>query len=498
VTRPAYGLAFPALGLWLGLLLSLGACSAEGRGAGGDAGLDLTPSDSIPEAFHEIPETPADLPLEEEDPGVADGPLGDSEGGVDLPPPDISEPHPLFPRPEHVRGIYLNAWAAGAPSRRATLLDLAARTEINAFVIDIKDVTGFVSHPTAVPLAREIGATEQLRIRNIGALLDQLKAEGIYPIARIVVTKDPLLTAARPDLAVRDVDDSVWTDKKGAAWLNPFQREVWEYHVALAKEVARLGFPEIQWDYVRFPDAPDSLMARAVFSGDEGRSRSQAIREFLSYAREELSSEPVQMTADVFGVTTTFSRDVGIGQLWEQFIDVVDVALPMVYPSHYWEGSFGFDDPNGHPYEIVRHALSDALSRSEGIEGAGAIRPWLQDFTLGEPFYGAPEVRAQIQAAYDVGIQEWILWNPSSRYTEAALLPQGGLPLWMEPRIRVGGRVVPISERFQVLGIPDKGKADRPVFELPTSDELPGRSMQPALTPDTTLATARRRGGITR
>jgi hypothetical protein len=170
----------------------------------------------------------------------------------------------------------------------------------------------------------------------------------------------------------------------------------------------------------------------------------------------------------------------------------------MVYPSHYWEGSFGFDHPNGHPYEVVRHALSDALSRSEKVEGAGATRPWLQDFTLGEPFYGAPEVRAQIQAAYDVGIQEWILWNPSSRYTEAALLPESGLPLWMEPRMRVGGRVVPVSERFRVLGIPEAGEGDRPVYKLPAANELPGRSMQPARPADTTLVTVRRGGGIKR
>ncbi len=497
MNRPAYGTARPALSIRLGLLLSIGACGAEGSGAGGDAAPEVAPADPIPEANHEYPEIPADLPAGEDDPSLEDGP-GGSEGGEELPPPEFPEVHPIFPRPEHVRGVYLNAWTAGSSTRRATLLDMAARTEINTFVIDIKDATGYVSHATAVPLASEIGATGEVRIRNIVGLLDLLKAEGIYPIARIVVAKDPLLAAARPDLAVQDVDDSVWTDHKGSAWLNPFHREVWEYHVELAMEVARLGFPEIQWDYLRFPDAPDSLRERAVFPGDEGRSRSQAIRGFLSYAREELSSEPVQLTADVFGVTTTATRDLGIGQLWEHFIDVVDVALPMVYPSHYWEGSFGFDHPNGHPYEVVRHALSGALSRSEKIEGAGATRPWLQDFTLGEPAYGAPEVRAQIQAAYDVGIQEWVLWNSGSRYTEAALLPQGGLPLWMEPRIRVGGRVVPVSERFQVLGIPDEGGADRPVFELPTSDELPGRSMQPAPPPDTSLATARRGEGITR
>ena len=166
-------------------------------------------------------------------------------------------------------------------------------------------------------------------------------------------------------------------------------------------------------------------------------------------ARESLVGYDVQLTADVFGVTTSARRDVGIGQVWETFIDRVDVALPMVYPSHYWEGSFGFREPNAYPYEVVRRALADALDRSATIDGAGRTRPWLQDFTLGEPFYGSAEVRAQIQATYDAGIDEWILWNPGSRYTELALQPVDGFD--REPYIRVANRLVPVSERWQVL-----------------------------------------------
>jgi hypothetical protein len=224
---------------------------------------------------------------------------------------------------------------------------------------------------------------------------------------------------------------------------------VWEYHVALAREVAEMGFPEIQWDYIRFPDAPDSDMARAVFTGSEGRPRVEAVRGFLAYAREELSDLPVRTTADVFGVTTSFSRDIGIGQLWETFIDVVDVALPMVYPSHYWEESFGYDQPNGYPYEVVRAALRDARRRSMAVEGSGLVRPWIQDFTLGRPAYGAPEVRAQIQAAYDVGFEEWILWNPSSDYSLGALEPAEGFET--EPLIRVAGLLTPVSRRLAVI-----------------------------------------------
>jgi len=344
-----------------------------------------------------------------------------------------------------MRGLYLNAWASGSSNRIEQLIALARRTEINTFVIDIKDATGYVSHRTEVPLAHEIGATGEVRIRDLSGLLARLEAEGIYPVARIVIVKDPLLVAAHPELAVQDTAGGVWVDGSGSTWLNPYNPAVWEYHMDLAREVAELGFPEIQWDYVRFPDAPRSHLERAVFPESNGRSKPRAIRDFLRHAREEFAEMGVLVTADVFGVTTTSAADVGIGQVWEAFIDVVDAALPMVYPSHYWRGSFGIQTPNAYPYEIVYRALRDAERRSASVEGAGLTRPFLQDFSLGQPPYGAPEVRAQIQAAYDAGVEEWVLWNPGSRYTEEALQPAGG---WDgEPLIRVAGGIHPISRR---------------------------------------------------
>lgn len=354
-----------------------------------------------------------------------------------------------FPHPDHVRGLYVNAWAAGSRTRLAGLLEIAARTEINTFVIDIKDATGYISHATELAAAHEIGATEEIRIRDLPGVLDRLEQAGIYPIARIVVVKDPLLSAARPELAVQDTAGGVWVDSKGIVWLNPYSTEVWQYHVALAREVALLGFPEIQWDYVRFPDAPASDHARSTYPGADGQSKPDAIRAFLQYTRDELADLDVEVTADVFGITTTASRDVGVGQVWESFIDVVDVALPMVYPSHYQPGSSGFDSPNAHPYEIVRRALGDALRRSALVDGAGMTRPWLQDFSLGEPKYGAPEVRAQIQAAYDAGVEQWILWNPGSSYTQDALEPAGGFTT--EPLMRLANEIIAVSRRYELL-----------------------------------------------
>ena len=352
-----------------------------------------------------------------------------------------------FERPRHVRGIYVNSWSAGSRRRVAQLLTLAERTEVNTFVIDVKDATGIVSYPTSVPLAVGVGASGA-RIPDLDWLLGKLEEAGVMPVARIVIAKDPVLAAARPELAVKDSAGGLWIGPGGSVWLDPYNPEVWQYHVALAREAVAAGFPEIQWDYVRFPDAPARRMAQARFPAYDGRVRSDVVREFLAYSRHELRGTGAVVTADVFGVTTSATTDVGIGQHWESFIDVVDVALPMVYPSHYARMSFGYAEPNARPYEIVRTALERAVERSAAVEGAGATRPWLQDFTLGAPTYGAPEVRAQIQATYDAGIDEWVLWNAGSRYTEAALEPTGGFA--EDPLIRVGGEVVPASRHHEL------------------------------------------------
>jgi hypothetical protein len=458
-----------------------------------DPGMDALEA-GVSEAPGDIPES-GEAGAEDTTLGVPSYAAGGVEGSESQDPEgDVSR----FPRPRYVRGIYLNAWTAGSRGRRARLIDMARRTELNTFVIDIKDASGYVSHDSRVPLARNIGATGEIRIKDLPALLSQLEEAGIYPIARIVVAKDPILAEERPDLAIQDSAGGAWRDHNGVKWLNLHHPEVWDYHVLLAREMVRAGFPEIQWDYVRFPDAPESFLSRAVYPGGEGKTKTQAVREFLRYSREILGAEGVQVTADVFGVTTSYSRDVGIGQLWESFIDQVDVALPMVYPSHYWTGSYGITEPNAYPYEIVRLALRDAVRRSALVEGAGATRPWLQDFTLGDPAYGPPEIRAQIQATYDAGIQEWILWNPGGRYTEAALIPARGLPSWLEPVMRVGGEVVAISKRFAVLGEeePLEGgvSGNAPVLEEPEAHApriLPDpRTLPRVRIPDTVSSSA--------
>jgi len=305
------------------------------------------------------------------------------------------------------------------------LIELAKRTEVNALVIDVKDDRGFVLYKSRVPLAVEIGADTNSAMSHtkLRAILDSMRAHSIYPIARVVVVKDPLLAGRKLDWAIKRRDNlQPWIDKDGIPWLDPHQREVWQYAADLAKEAYDLGFSEVQFDYVRFPDEK-RLIREAAYPLANGRVRAQVIREQLGYVRSVLKPLGIPVTIDVFGLTATDTTDMGIGQRWEMFVDQADAVLPMVYPSHFAPGTYRIGNPNARPYDVINGAMKDVARRTAGIKNAGRIIPWYQDFTMGPPHYYAEQVRAQMKAGYDNGFQSWILWNPGSRYTEAALKP---------------------------------------------------------------------------
>ena len=331
---------------------------------------------------------------------------------------------PLVPRPAVVRGLYVNRWAANG-RKMWDLIDVAKRTEVNALVLDVKDDRGYLLYRSSVPLARAIGADKftPMRAARLRAVLDTMRLHGIYPIARIVVAKDPILANAKREWAVqRRADGKPWLDAHGNPWLDPHHREVWQYAADLADEAVRLGFSEVQYDYVRFPDE-QRLLREARFPLANGRRRDEVIREQLGYLRTRLAPLGAPMAIDVFGATTTIDNDMGIGQTWERFADRADVVLPMTYPSHYPRGSYGIAHPNAEPYAVLDRALRGARVRNRGVENAGEVVPWYQDFTLGKPRYGVAQLRAQMQAGYDNGMFGWMLWNPGSRYTVKALRP---------------------------------------------------------------------------
>ena len=318
--------------------------------------------------------------------------------------------------PSPVRAIYVNAWAFGG-RRFYDLVRLADRTEINAFVVDVKDDTGYLTYRSEVPTAKEIGANTQLRARDVRERLRVMREHGIHPIARIVVAKDPLLASQKPAWSVRHVDGGLWRDRLDFAWVDAFNDSVWVYASQLAAEAVRAGFAEVQYDYVRFPDEPESRLAlRGVLSRRrDGETKRQGVAGISGCWASAPGSLGVPFTIDVFGLTTSAPTDMGIGQMWEDLVTTADVVLPMVYPSHYFRGYYSLKHPNSEPYKVIRRAMQDALRRSAPLGKTAEIRPYLQAFTLGQPRYTPVHVREQIRAAEELGIRSWVLWNPRAR-----------------------------------------------------------------------------------
>jgi hypothetical protein len=330
---------------------------------------------------------------------------------------------PLVPPPQSVRAIYLNAWAFGS-RRFYDLVRLADTTEINAFVIDVKDDTGYLTYPSRVPTAIAITANQEIRAADVRERLAVLHAHGIFPIARIVVAKDPLLARHKPEWSIHHVDGGLWTDRKGHGWVDAYTDSVWVYAADLGEEAVRMGFGELQFDYVRLPDEPRARMAAAVYPGRKGKesSRDGVIRN-LRLLRNLVKPLGVPFTIDVFGMTSSTEVDMGIGQVWEDLVTTADVVLPMVYPSHYYGGFYDITHPNSEPYLVVRRAIQDGMKRAAPLGKTAEIRPWLQAFTLGAPRYTAFHVKEQIRAVEDLGLKSWVLWNARSAYDADAFRP---------------------------------------------------------------------------
>lgn len=411
-----------------------------------------------------------------------------------------------------VRGIYVSGPMAGTAGMDR-LIELVDETELNALVIDIKNDDGYLTCDLNVPFAEQIGA-EKHYIKDAPALVQKCKEKGIYLIARIVAFKDPVLARAVPELSLHKTDGSIFYDKSGLAWVDPYRTEVWDYLVSVGAAAVQLGFDEVQFDYVRF--STDSGMKQVDFSGSaEGRTKTEAITGFTEYASEKLRGMGAAVSADVYGVVIDSWVDQEIvGQDYAELCRSLDAISPMVYPSHYGPYNYNIPIPDAQPYDTVLAAMQasrkvlagldpktglkvvpdgtkkddvsgnttepEAVSGNDaagaesaaavgavsgngagGNDAAGAggvsgnsvpaamsdeeiaalepeegvrasVRPWLQDFTAtwvkGHIPYGAAEIRAQIQAVYDAGYEEWILWNAANRYTEEGLYGPDGKP----------------------------------------------------------------------
>lgn len=396
------------------LCIGCGTANTEPRETAVEAWEELSDSEEdIPITWEEIPNT-------EED--IADTSTDVTDNSSQVPEESLgNDMAKLLIPPVKVKGIYVTGPAAGS-ERMEQLIDLVSSTELNTMVIDVKNDEGNLTYKMEVPASANLEAGIRY-VKDMPALVERLHQQGIYVIARIVCFKDPVLAAARPELALLLPDGKAVMDANGLAWVNPYKEEVWDYLCTLAECASRDGFDEIQFDYVRFPIGND---ANAADYGVDMSTypREAGLTDFFNYASKRLHEKQIIFGADLFG--TIIGSDVDRDRTGQNYLSIAehtDAICPMIYPSHYANGTFGMNVPDQYPYETIANALQlskEALGETDSPKGV--VRPWLQCFNAiwvdGHITYGSKEVHDQIQAVYDAGYEEWFLWHASNHYEQ--------------------------------------------------------------------------------
>ncbi|MCM3512482.1 MAG: putative glycoside hydrolase [Carnobacterium inhibens] len=328
-----------------------------------------------------------------------------------------------------VKGIYVTAYSAGGTDKMKELINFVNSSGLNSMVIDVKDDVGNMTMDLKSENKIVQDSTNDY-VTDPAAMMKQLEENEIYPIARVVVFKDTLLAEARPELSFKKADGSVWKNGNGDAFVNPFSKEVWDYNIEVAKQAAKMGFKEIQFDYVRFPEGFENESKSLDYTlgdyetsdFDDVQQRVSAVSDFVAYAREQLKAYDVEVSVDIFGYSATVPEAPGIGQNFSKISENVDVISSMIYPSH-WNSYFGISKPDLEPYKLVAEYMKVENKLLSGLETPPKSRPWLQDFTasyLGAgnyQQYGAAQVEDQVRALHDAGVNEFLLWDASNSYT---------------------------------------------------------------------------------
>lgn len=344
-----------------------------------------------------------------------------------------------LPTPDPIKAIYMTQCVVGTKAFRESLVKIIDETEINSVIIDIKDYTGLIAFDTENPklvgsISNKCGASDMLEF------VEYLHSKNIYVMGRVAVFQDPYMVQKRPDLAVQSKSTGkMWKDYKGLSFIDVGAREHWDYIIEIAKEAYAIGFDEINFDYIRFPSDGDMDDVHYVHS--EGKVKSEALKEFFAYLHDKLKDTGMKTSVDIFGMTTTSYDDLNIGQILENTFPYFDYVAPMVYPSHYPKNFNGWKNPNNHVYEVVNFAMSNAVKRADTFDAliasttatttlsvpswykggsAKKLRTWIQDFDYGGN-YDVAEVKAQIKASMDAGVNSWMIWSPSNKYTVGAL-----------------------------------------------------------------------------
>ncbi len=330
--------------------------------------------------------------------------------------------------PFEARGIYIPFGLLALPDRVEALLDMAAASELNMVTVDVKGDWAYLAWDSPNPVAREIGAFSPQELMPLSELLDMCAERDLYVVARIVVFKDSVLAAAKPEWAVQRLDGSLYKDGEGLHWLDPFEQDVRDYIIDLAVEVAEMGFDEVQFDYVRFPSDGETKTLEyekeAVFD-----NRIALMAEFFQQASAALEPTRAFFSADVFGLVVWMDeeRDMGIGQRVEDIAPYVDYFCPMLYPQTFGRGNLGYDNPQLYPYEVVFRSVRKVKTRTDTL-----VRSWLQHYSLGVS-YELPELLEQRKGAEDAGGAGWTYWNAAAKYNESLFVPDpyaqvSGLP----------------------------------------------------------------------
>ncbi|MBE0514735.1 putative glycoside hydrolase [Sulfurimonas sp.] len=314
--------------------------------------------------------------------------------------------------PITVKALYLSFWRASNNSPRLKeILEIIDRTEINSIVVDVKSEYGSTSYKTSFEKANSYGAHNDRTNRDIEQFMKLMKSKNIYTIARIVTFKDELQASNNPEYAIKKRDGTLWRNHDEMAWVDPFDKRAHEYTVSIAEDAAKVGFDEINFDYIRFP-AKDGLS----FSKESTQqNRIKAISDFLKLAQNRLRKYGVFISVDTYGNICWEDHDMGIGQMIEPLAKYADYISPMLYPSGFSKGSFGLENPSEHPHMVIYKSLKNIEEQIESKR----LRPWLQsfkDYAHRKIEYNYFEINEQIRATADTNTSGWMLWSPSSTY----------------------------------------------------------------------------------
>jgi len=312
----------------------------------------------------------------------------------------------------NVKALYLTFWGANINSKTLNrILNIIDETDVNSIIVDVKNEYGSTSYKTGFKQANGYGAWHSRTIKDIEKFMELMKSKNIYTIARIVTFKDELQASNNPDYAIKKANGEIWRNHDNMAWVDPFDKRAHDYTIAIAEDAAKVGFDEINFDYIRFP-AKSGL---SLLKENTQKNRVEAITSFLESAKQKLRKHGVFISVDTYGNTCWSNDDTNIGQTVTSLAKHADYIAPMLYPSGFANGALGYKHPSEHPHAVIYKSIENIKDKID----VARIRPWLQyfkDYAHKKRYYRKFEVNEQMRAANEINTNGWMMWSPSSKY----------------------------------------------------------------------------------